>query len=643
MIAFTRVTKRFPPRDILKDITVTIHPNERIGVVGGNGAGKSTFFGLITGDIAPDEGTITRPKDVRIGVVRQHIPQHDTARALRDFVCEGAQDIHQLHKRITQIREQLATAPHENTDALLEELATCETRFEQRDGYMLTIHAEKALSGLGFKENDFSAPLSSFSGGWQMRAELARTLVAHPHILLLDEPSNYLDLPAVEWLKDMLATYNGTFLLISHDRYLLSSLTTSIFDITAATLTRYNTDFTTYRAQRAARIETLQAQQKNIDQKREQLERFVERFRAKNTKASQAQSKMKQLEKLEDVAPLAETHTAPLRIPPPPRCGPNVAELKTISFAYPGAPPLFKDLSFQLRNGDKCAIVGYNGRGKTTLLRLIAGALDPQKGERRYGHNVVVGYQSQDLAETLPPDSTPLAIIKRAAPDASHGHILSLLGSFGFSHDMTSMPSQNLSGGEKIRLAFARIFANPPNLLILDEPTTHLDIIGRETLQDALQKYTGTLCFVSHDVTFTRAVAHSILALHDDGHTLYAGGYDYYREKITGVMTPTSSDSNQTVTQTDAPLSRKEQRKIAAQQRQQHAQKTTALKKRIAELEKIIESHEQERDTLLATLQNDPQCDYEKINRTLTRVHETIEKATQEWEQKALQLENILQ
>lgn len=649
MITFSNVTKRFPPRDILKNVSITINPDERIGIVGPNGAGKSTFFNLITYDISPDEGTITCPKNIRIGYVRQHIPSSDSTLSLRDFVVGGAHDIHSLQKEITAVQEQMSHADDAELQQLMEKLAALQTRFEQRDGYMLTTKGEKALSGLGFEEPRFDDPVNTYSGGWQMRAELARTLVAAPHVLLLDEPSNYLDLPAIEWLKDTLKTFRGTFLMISHDRYLLSELADCIYDITAGTLTRYNVGYKEYREQRASRIANLEAQQKNIDRKREQLERFVERFRAKNTKASQAQSKMKQLEKLEDVTLPAEASSAPLRIPPPPHCGNSVLHLDSIDFAYPESPLLFSQFTFTIRKGDRIAIVGYNGMGKTTLLRLIAGVLDPLAGTRKYGHKVIVGYQSQEFAETLPADRSAFSVVKEAAPGATYTQVNTLLGSFGFSNDMTSTPCGKLSGGEKIRLAFARIFANPPNLLVLDEPTTHLDIQGRETLQKALTDYAGTVCFVSHDVEFTRAAAESIVALTHHGPRMYAGGYDYYIEKTSQAAQGSSRDVpketfvNKTdVSKPDENLSRKEQRKRAAEKRKEIAKKTAGIKKRISKLEDNIAVYEEKRDALVKQLESANSADFESLNRSLTDIQNKIDKATQECEEKSLQLEGML-
>ncbi len=647
MITFSNVTKRFPPRDILIDISITINRDEHIGIVGPNGAGKSTFFNLITSDISPDEGTVTRPKDIRIGYVRQHIPTTDSALSLRDFVAAGAHDIHALHNEITLVQERMSHADKNELEKLMEKLADLQTQFDQRDGYMLSTKAEKALSGLGFDETRFDDPVNTYSGGWQMRAELARTLVAAPHLLLLDEPSNYLDLPAIEWLKNALKTFAGTFLMISHDRYLLTELVNCIYDITAGTLTRYNVGYKEYRAQRAARISTREAQQKNIDRKREQLERFVERFRAKNTKAAQAQSKMKQLDKLEDVSLPPEASTAALRIPPPPHCGNTLLHLDSIDFAYKDSPPLFSNFSFTARRSDRIAIVGYNGMGKTTLLRIIAGVLHPLSGSRKYGHNVIVGYQSQEFAETLMPDKSAFSVIKDAAPDASYTRLNSLLGSFGFSHEMSATPCGKLSGGEKIRLAFARIFAKPPNLLVLDEPTTHLDIQGRETLQNALANYSGTVCFVSHDVEFTRAAAKSIVALTPQGPKIYAGGYDYYIEKTTRAASteqhlPAHTTDTISTDSSSQKLSRKEQRKLAAEKRKEIAKKTSGIKKRVTKLVENITQYEEKRDTLIKQLETATPADFESLNRSLTDIQNKIDKATQEWEEKSLQLDEML-
>jgi ATP-binding cassette subfamily F protein 3 len=382
---------------------------------------------------------------------------------------------------------------------------------------------------------DLQKPLGEFSGGWQMRAELSRALIAEPDLLLLDEPSNYLDLPAVEWLRRRLEGFRGTLAMISHDRYLLESLCEVTVEVAAGRVTRYPGRYSWYAQEREKRREVSLSRQANEDRKREQVEKFIERFRAKNTMSSRVQSRIKMLEKLERTEVVEVVRgLGRFRLAKPPHCGQEVLRCEGVGFGYEAGNWIFRGVDLSVQKGEKLAVVGPNGAGKTTLLRLMAGQLAPGEGKRRTGHLVVPGYQSQETADTMDPEKSCLATLKSVAPDAHDKEIRTLLGGFGFSGEAVEKRVGVLSGGERIRLAFARILMRPPNLMLLDEPTTHLDVESREALQEAIAAYEGTVVLVSHDVAFVRAVAQGIIAVAPGGGGVrrFAGGYDYYREKI---------------------------------------------------------------------------------------------------------------
>ncbi|MCK5676046.1 MAG: ABC-F family ATP-binding cassette domain-containing protein, partial [Verrucomicrobia bacterium] len=500
---------------------------------GPNGAGKSTVFGLLGGDIEADKGDVVLPKNTRLGYLHQQLNPHAVDQNLLDYTENAIPELKTIPVRIHELESQMETLqPAEKTRAL-KQIGNLQHEFEHLGGYEMRTRAEAALCGLGFHVAEFEKPFASFSGGWQMRAELARTLIANPDLLMLDEPSNYLDLPAVEWLQKFLRAFEGTMLLVSHDRYLLRSLATATLEIAGGRTTRYQGGYDYYLKEREDRIVHQLAAKKNQDREREQIESFIRRFRAKSTKASQVQSRIKQLEKMERIeAPATIANLSKIRLADPPHSGHEIIRLEGSGVTYDQQRWIFQGLDLNINRGEKVALVGYNGMGKTTLLRTLAGALPLSAGKRVLGHKVVVGYQSQDFAETMPPGKSVFHIVKEGNPAATESDVRKLLGGFGFSGDTVEKRCEILSGGEKIRLAFARLFIDPPNFLLLDEPTTHLDVNGREALESALKDYKGALCVVSHDVTFVRNIAEHIIAIDQTGVSRYPGGYDYYLEKL---------------------------------------------------------------------------------------------------------------
>jgi ATP-binding cassette subfamily F protein 3 len=640
VIEFVQVGKQFGAQEIFTDVSLRILPGERIGVVGPNGSGKSTLFSLISGDTSPDRGSVEVQKNLRIGLVRQQLKSHAFDGTLLDFAMQARPELEQMHERIEAIEHEMPTADEARRAQLLKQLGNLQTEFEHLGGYTLKSRAEAALCGLGFKPEELNRPFRLFSGGWQMRAELVRTMLGEPDLLLLDEPSNYLDLPAVEWLQGMLEGFEGTVMLISHDRFLLRSVGEVTFEIAGGIVTRYPCGFDEYLELREERVRIQEAAAKNQERRREQIERFIERFRAKNTKATQVQSRVKMLEKMEEIRiPRIVSDAAYMRIAPPPHCGAHVLRLEGAGHTYDGEKWVLRGVDLDIARGDKIALVGYNGMGKTTLLRILAGAITPAEGKRVLGYQVVPGYQSQDFAETMPPDQTVYRIVKNANPDAPEKDVRSLVAAFGFQGDDVSKPCEVLSGGEKIRLAFARLFIRPPNLLLLDEPTTHLDIGGRQTLEAALRDYEGTVVLVSHDITFVRNVATNIVALHPPGIERFAGGYDYYHERMSGrAATAAPATSSE---QTASRDTKKERRRQRAEQRREVQQKTGALKKQIAALEARIAAGEAGRDEILTKLSDGSVTDFASLNLRLKELQYEIETETQEWETLSTQLQEV--
>jgi len=650
MIEFQNVTKRFGTQTVLDAITLQINAGERIGITGPNGAGKTTIFELITGEIAPDHGNVTTPRDLRIGHLRQQLDSAASDTGLLDYTENAVPEVRAIERDLHALEHRLESLPDTERQAAIQRLGTLQTRYEHLGGYALRHEAEAALSGLGFREPQFAAPLRTFSGGWQMRAELCRCLIAHPDILLLDEPSNYLDIPAVEWLQRYLKEFRGTLVLISHDRYLLNSLTTVTLEVAGGRIERYAGNYAQYVQLRVRREEQREGEYANTTRKREKAERFIERFRAKATKAAQVKSRVKMLERMDVPDTPTRLRAAPrLRIADPPRSGAEVVRLEDAAARYGTGDFILRHINLSIEQGEKIALVGLNGMGKTTLLRLLTGKLAPAEGRRVLGHNVIPGYQSQEFTDTIAPHATVFETIKQTGASLSEQAVRSLLGGFGFSGEAVNKPVGVLSGGEKVRLAFARLLAVPPNFLALDEPTTHLDIAGREALEEALARFRGTLCVVSHDIAFVRRVATSIIAMAPPGIRRYAGGYDYYREKCAeqaaagGLPAKVGAQTAGTAGPPDAGAkSAKERRRERAQQRAEQAANARALRKSVRRAEQQLAVFEQEQAALLEQLAADaPGTDYAGLNRRLGVIQNEIGRYTALWENAALELEQL--
>ena len=658
MLDFKNISVHYGQQDVLSGVTFRVNKGDRVGVVGPNGSGKSTLFKIVLGEMSTDTGELVIENDPRIGWTRQNPEPDSPEETLLGYSLKGIPGLSEMEARIHELEDILYSGSGEaaSSQSLLNELGELQTKFEHLGGYDMETRVKVALGGLGFSVEEFAKPFKSFSGGWRMRAELSRVLASKPDLLLLDEPSNYLDLPAVEWLQRYLKTYDGTLMLISHDRYLLRTLTSIIVEVDAGTATRYEGDLDYYLREREVRFEHLKAAKENQDRHREQLQRFVDRFRATASKAAQAQSRQKQIDKIDEVRivlPKRYTQSGRLRLAQPPPSGMEMFRCEDLVFSYDGVRNVLNGISFNVTRGDKIALIGYNGLGKTTLMRILAGTRKPTSGKAVLGHNVVPGYLSQEFAETIPPDVTVYRNAKNVW-DAHGGgpekQFRNQLGAFGFDENDVEKPAGVLSGGEKIRLAFLRLFLAAPNFLLLDEPTTHLDLDGRRLLQEALKKYSGTILLVSHDIDFVRAVATSVLEITPGDLRLYPGGYDYYCEKKAEALASKPAAqaearaASRLAAENDAErkLTSKELRQMRAAERAKSAPLVRDLKRKVERAEKKIDELQAALDEASAELFNPtPTTDFAEVNRKVRTLQFEIDRYTLEWEEAAEELEKL--
>lgn len=649
MIEFRDISVRYGIQEVLEKVSFRVNKGERIGVVGPNGSGKSTLFRLVMNEAEPDSGKLIIEESPRIGYIRQHLEADNENESLLEYALRGIPGLFEIEERIHKLEHTLSeTSKESKRKSILRQIGELQSKFEHLGGYKIEARVKASLGGLGFATESFDNPFISFSGGWRMRAELSRVLASKPDLLLLDEPSNYLDLPAVDWLQRFLKMYDGTLMLISHDRYLLQTLTTTTVEVDANTATRYNGDLEYYLREREIRYANLLAAKENQDRRKDQLERFVERFKAKATKATQAQSRVKMIERLEKEEiklPKRSLAASHLRIPAPPHAGSEIFRAEDLNFSYDGKRNILSNVNLSIGKGDKIAIVGFNGMGKTTLLRLMAGTRKPTSGNAVLGHKVSPGYLSQEFSETIPPDITVYECAKRSAAGATEKFLRTNLAGFGFGPDDIHKQAGILSGGEKIRLAFLRLFLNPPNFMLLDEPTTHLDLEGRDTLEQTVRNYGGTVCLVSHDIQFVRNTAKSIIEISPKGIRRFPGGYDYYKEKTAQEQQTYQTNQERTQKRSNPQnLSSKEQRQARAKERAKWQPQINALKNKVARSEKRITELEAELETLSEILFNpQPDTDFAKTNQRLRIVQDDLERYTASWERDAEELENLQQ
>jgi ATP-binding cassette subfamily F protein 3 len=532
MLRLERISKIYPTGEVLKDVTWEVKTGDRIGLVGVNGAGKSTQLKIIMGEVEPTAGEIIRPTSLHIGYLTQEFDV-DPRRTVREEFWTVFQEANQVHHQLIEIPQRMEKADPEELDRLIHQLDRLQRQFEALDGYGLEARIEKILPEMGFTSDDGDRLVSSFSGGWQMRMSLGKILLQTPDILLLDEPTNHLDLETIEWLEKFLKDLTTPMVIVSHDREFLDRLCTKIVETERGVSTTYLGNYSAYLQQKyeqqSAQLSAYERQQKEL----EKQQAFVDRFRASATRSTQAKSREKQLEKVEKIeAPIADVRTLKFQFPPAVRSGREVVTIKNIVHIYDDKI-LFLGANLEIERGDRVAFLGPNGAGKSTLLRLIVGLETPTEGSIEIGkHNVIPSYFEQNQAEALDLTKTVLNTIHDEVPDCKDVEVRSLLGRFLFSGETVLKKVESLSGGEKARLALAKMLLAPANLLILDEPTNHLDIPAKEMLESALKVYEGTVLIVSHDRYFISQVANKIVEIREGELIAYAGDYHYYLEKL---------------------------------------------------------------------------------------------------------------
>jgi ATP-binding cassette subfamily F protein 3 len=638
MVTVSGVSKAYGGRVLFSEVSLQINRGDRVALVGPNGAGKSTLLALILGQNEADEGSIVIERNTQVG----YLPQ-ESAPAGDETVLELATavtpEFGELRKKIGR-----GDAGHEDDHDFHE----ARERYMQLGGGDIEPKAKRILSGLSFREKDFDRPAREMSGGWVMRAHLARLLTAEPDLLILDEPTNHLDLESLQWFQDYLAAYPGAILLISHDREFLNNLADSIIEIRLGKTYRYRGNYDAYVTQKEAQEVQLLAAYKNQQKEIARLQEFADRFRAKASKASQAQSKLKQIERMDKIeAPESEGKTIHFKFPQPQRSGQKVVKLEGVRFAY-GANTVYENLDFEVERGQRIALVGPNGAGKSTLLKLLAGTNQPQAGTRELGYQTKAGYYSQYRVEMLQVGRTALDEALDTPQRVTEQNIRAVLGSFLFRGDDVFKKVSVLSGGEKSRLALVKLLLDPPNLLLMDEPTTHLDMPSIDALVGALKQFEGTLVFISHDVYFIRALANHVVRVEAGRLTRYHGDYQYYLDKSAATSARAGLTAGQKFVEaadvekeraTGKNRERKraeaEDRQARARLRREHQSAVTALEKRIAEAEKRREELVQELEKP-ETYQSPGKPS--QINREVVHLEETLAGLNKEWEAAAAKL-----
>jgi ATP-binding cassette subfamily F protein 3 len=632
-------------RQLLNGIDWVIHPGKRVALIGPNGAGKTTMLRILTGEIEEYHGSIVKPKDYRIG----YLPQEEIAigsGTVLQAVLKGQKEVMTIEHKLAELHDAL-NKPHDNHDALLKQIGELEHRYDALDGYRLEAIAKGILAGLGFAESDFERPLFEFSGGWRMRVHLARLLLQKPDLLLLDEPTNHLDLPSLEWLEKYLFDFEGSIIIVSHDRFFIDRLAHSIYELERGKLEYYAGNYHFYEREKEQREELLRKKWEEQKAERERQLRFINRFRYKATKAKQVQSRIKMLEKMEKI-----------ELPPPPRriyfqinvdtpSYKDVLHIKQMSFRY-DAEWVVENIDLSLYRGEKLCLVGVNGAGKTTLTRLIAGEITPQIGSIQIGERVTTGYYAQHQVDALNLEATVYDEVMTTAADSQRLRVRDVLGMFQLSGDDIYKKIGVLSGGEKARVSLTKILLSPVNFLIMDEPTNHLDKLSKEALEHALMHYDGTLILISHDRYFLDKIVSRVVELDQKHLTEYAGNYSYYlrkRDAELEFISRTNQKSEKAQNGSSAKKT-KEQKRLEAEARQAVSKERNRLKKLIDTLEKDIEIYEAKKEemefqmSLPETYENGEEV--ESLQKEYANIKASLEDAYRKWEEAQLEFEQLV-
>ncbi len=527
MIRLDNVSKQAGHQILFIEASAALNKGEKIGLVGPNGAGKTTLFRMIAGEELPDEGQVSTDRGITIGYFNQDVGEMSGRSAVAE-VMDGAGPVSEVAAELRELEAAMADPDKaDQMDEIITRYGEVQHRFEELDGYALDGRAREALSGLGFSQEMMEDDVGKLSGGWKMRVALARILLMRPDVMLLDEPSNHLDLESLIWLEKFLHDYEGTLLMTSHDREFINRVISKVIEIDSGSLTTYTGDYEFYEQQRAQNEKQQQAQFERQQAMLAKEIKFIERFKARASHAAQVQSRVKKLDKIERVEPPRRRQSVAFDFPPAPRSGEDVVALKSVHKGY-GSKRIYDGLDFMIRRRERWAVMGVNGAGKSTLLKLVAGASEPDQGTVAVGGSVQMGYFAQHAMDLLDGEQTVFQSLEYAFPTAGQGSLRALAGCFGFSGDDVEKRCRVLSGGEKARLVMAKMLFDPPNFLVLDEPTNHLDLATKEMLINALSDFEGTMLFVSHDRHFLATLSNRVLELTPEGIHQFGGGYTEY-------------------------------------------------------------------------------------------------------------------
>ena len=653
MITLSHVQKQFGSKTLFENCSMQIGVRDRIGLIGPNGSGKTTLFRMVLGEEPIDEGEILIAKGVKMGYLPQEVISLRGNRVLEETL-KGAPGVTSLQDKMKILEVELSTIEDSrDQERLAREYGKLQDRYTVLGGYGLEAEAKRILKGLGFKERDFQRLTDELSGGWLMRIALAKILLQSPDLLLLDEPTNHLDLESLIWLEEFLINYPGAIVIVSHDRIFLNHLVDRIAEIETHKIDLYHGDYDHYLEEKEARKRILESTYTTQQKKIQQTERFIERFRYKNTKARQVQSRIRMLEKLERVELPEEVKGIRFNFPAPKRSGHRVIEVKNLYKSY-GDLKVYQGIDVALFRGDKVALVGPNGAGKSTLLKILAGVLPFEEGEVELGKDVTRGYFAQFQYDLLDPERTVFEEILAIASDETQTQLRTLLGVFLFSGEEIEKKVSVLSGGEKSRLILAKMLLRPANLLLLDEPTSHLDIPSRNVLDMALKQFQGTICLITHDRHLINQIANKVIEVDQGRLNIYPGNYDYYlykKEQIQMEEAEREGEALDPIETLIQPIGKKtsyqlkEERKREAYQRDQHRRQLQRIEKRLQEVEKSLEEANREMDQLNQRL-SDPSLyinqkeTYETIQ-AHKRTQQIVKDLSERWESLALELEEM--
>jgi ATP-binding cassette subfamily F protein 3 len=631
-------------RDLLDAVSWNLQPEKRFALIGPNGSGKTTLLRILTGEIEPHTGTITKPRNYTIG----YLPQEEIVvgkGTVLENALAGIPEIQKLEHKIHAIHVDLEKDPENKI--LLKKLGPLEQRYQDLGGYTIENTAKKFLTGLGFEEGQFHVDFPELSGGWCMRVYMARLLLQNPDLLLLDEPTNHLDIPSMEWLEQYLLGYKGSIVIASHDRFFIDRLAHEIYELDRGELTRYRGNYHFFEEQKREKLRLMQKRQDEQNTEQERITRFINRYRSDKRRASQVQSRIKMLDKMEtiELPPALRRLDFTLQVETP--SYKDVVSTENMHFRYQ-QDWVLKNIDMQISRGDKIALVGANGVGKTTLTRLISGELKPQQGIIRLGKKVQVGYYAQHQIQALHPDNTVLDEVASTAATGFIAKIRQALGIFQFGDDEIEKKIKVLSGGEKARVSLAKILLSPVNFLIMDEPTTHLDITAREAVEEALDEYDGTLLLISHDRYFLDKFVNRVIELKDGCLDEFSGNYSYYLWKREQMPDTTEYQTEEAQPQKrDTPGRKtKEQKRQEAEGRQEVSSERNRLQKAIVRIEKDIEESEfriKEMEAKLAeseTYKNG--TDIASLNKEYAKLKQQIEGLFESWESHRLRLDELL-